>query len=47
MTDKREVCLSQHEDYRCSENTAPNIRSLGERRRGIIGFSLSDLFLRE
>jgi len=47
MTDKREVCLPQHEDYMCSENTAPSIRSLGERRRGIIGFALSDLFLRK
>jgi hypothetical protein len=47
MKDKREVCISQHEDYRWSENTAPSIRNIGERRRGLISFALSDLFLKE
>lgn len=47
MKDKREVCISQHEDYRWSENRVPSIRNLGEGRRALIGFAPSDLFFRE
>ena len=46
MKDKGEVCISQYEDYRWSENTDPSIRNLGERRRGLISFALTDFFLK-
>jgi len=45
MKDRREVYIPKHEDYRWSENTVPSIRNLCERRRGLISFTLSDLFL--